>query len=99
MREEIARFCRKIVEALHQSWLSPEERRQREEAEARQRADEARRQQEVEAERRADEEARQKQRELEAQQRAAAQERTEREIAAAIYGPSPSSETSPLNIP
>jgi hypothetical protein len=41
MREEIARFCRKIVEALHASWLSPEERKQREEAEVAARVREA----------------------------------------------------------
>jgi len=32
MREDMARFCNKVVEALHQSWLSPEERKRQEEA-------------------------------------------------------------------
>src|SRR6516162_1963977 len=32
MREDIGNFCRKIVEALHQSWLTPEERREQEAA-------------------------------------------------------------------
>jgi tetratricopeptide (TPR) repeat protein len=87
VREAVERFCRKIVEALQQSWQSPEERRRREEAEAdrqaqeersqqeaaaQRREDEKRRQQEVEAEQREREEARRKNEEAEAQRRAEA---------------------------
>ncbi|HUD87988.1 MAG TPA: toll/interleukin-1 receptor domain-containing protein [Xanthobacteraceae bacterium] len=58
MREAIGHFCRNIVEALHSRWVSPEERRQHEEAEALQRADDERRRQAAEATRRAEAEAR-----------------------------------------
>lgn len=34
MREEIARFCNKIADALHRTWLAPEERKRQEEAQA-----------------------------------------------------------------
>jgi hypothetical protein len=60
MREEIARFCRTIVEALYQSWLTPEERK-RDELEAAQRAEEESRRRQAEADRRAEEEARRRQ--------------------------------------
>jgi flagellar biosynthesis GTPase FlhF len=43
MREDIARFCNKIVDALQRSWASREERAQREEAETRARAEEQQR--------------------------------------------------------
>ncbi|HEY1430134.1 MAG TPA: succinate dehydrogenase, hydrophobic membrane anchor protein [Stellaceae bacterium] len=56
VREEIERFCDKIVEALRKPWVSPEERRKQEEIKAQQRADEKRRRQEAEAARRAEEE-------------------------------------------
>jgi hypothetical protein len=49
MREEIARFCRKIVEALHESWLSPEERIRQEESKAQLRTAQERREREAEA--------------------------------------------------
>jgi TPR repeat protein len=80
MREHIGHFCRKIVETLRQSWLSPEERRQQEEIaakqlaeeESRQRGAEAKRHAETETRRRAEEERRS--REMEAK-RLAEQER------------------------
>jgi hypothetical protein len=67
VREAIERFCRKIVEALQQSWQSPEERKRQEEAAAEQRADEERRQQEAEARQRAEEDARRRKEQAEAQ--------------------------------
>jgi hypothetical protein len=67
VREAVERFCRKIVEALEQSWQSPEERRRREEAEAQTRAEEERRRQDVETKRRAEEDARRRHDEAEAQ--------------------------------
>lgn len=54
MREDVGRFCNKIVEALNRAWRSPEERRQQEEAEARAAAERER--QKAEAIRRAEEE-------------------------------------------
>ncbi len=50
MREEIARFARKIVEALHASWLSPEERQQETEAKRRAEKEARRKQDEAESE-------------------------------------------------
>ena len=67
MREDIARFCNKIVEALHQSWLSPEERQRSEEAAAKQRTEDQRRQQEAETKRHAEEDARRTKDEADAQ--------------------------------
>ena len=58
MREEIARFCRKIVEALDQPWIAPEERRRKEEADAEARAEAEHRKQEAETKWRAEAEAR-----------------------------------------
>jgi formylglycine-generating enzyme required for sulfatase activity len=69
MREEIARFCNKIVEALQQTWLTPEERRRQEEAQAQARAQEERRRQEAEAKHRAEEEARRQKEEEERRRR------------------------------
>jgi TIR domain len=66
MREEIARFCNGIVEALHKPWLSPEERNRRGELE-RQKREEERRRQEPDAKQRADEESHRKRDEAEAQ--------------------------------
>jgi hypothetical protein len=53
VREQIERFCDKIVEALRDPWVSPEERRKQQQIEAQQRAEEERR---AEAARRAEEE-------------------------------------------
>lgn len=78
MREEIARYCNKIVEALHESWLTPDERRQQEEAQAQARAQAELRRQEAEARQRADEEARRQQKEAEEQQRRDAEETRKR---------------------
>ncbi|MGY3591443.1 hypothetical protein ACVIGB_008978 [Bradyrhizobium sp. USDA 4341] len=50
VREQIEHLCQKIVEALNEPWVSPEERRRMEEAEARRQAEEEARQQEAEAE-------------------------------------------------
>jgi formylglycine-generating enzyme required for sulfatase activity len=72
--EEVERFCTHIRDALHRPWVSPEERKQQEEAAARQKSEAERRHQEAEAKRRAEEKARQRtvdedrrQREAEAQ--------------------------------
>jgi lipoprotein NlpI len=72
VREQIERLCQKIVEALSEPWVSPEERRRMEEAEA-----EARRL-EAEAKRREEEEE-QRRTEAEARQRAEEQARLEAE--------------------
>jgi hypothetical protein len=77
VREAIERFCNKIVEALQQSWQSPEERKRREDAEAQTRAEEERRRQEVETKRRAEEDARRRHDEAEA--RRIADERRQQE--------------------
>ena len=88
VREAIERFCGKIVEALNRPWLSPEERRQQEEAEAQERLEVLRRQQEaeakqaVEAERRVQDEKARGQAEVEARQRAE-EDRGRREAAEA----------------
>jgi hypothetical protein len=84
VREAIERFCEKIAEALHEPWISPEERRKQQEIEAQQRAEEDRRaeaarlaeeeRQRVEAARRAEEE---KRRAEAARQAAAKQRRAE----------------------
>jgi TIR domain len=57
-RETIARFCRKIVEALDQPWLSQEERKRIEEAEAQRKEEEEQREKEAQAKRRDSEEER-----------------------------------------
>jgi hypothetical protein len=69
MREEVAGFASKIVKALHQTWLTPDERRRQEEAQAQVRAEEERRQREAEAKRRAEQEARRKKGEEERRRR------------------------------
>jgi hypothetical protein len=68
--ERIEQFCSNISEALRRSWLSPEERRSREEAEAAERAAEEQRRLEAEAKQREKEEERQKQLQAEAYKRA-----------------------------
>ena len=60
VREAIERFCDKIVAALREPWVSPEERRKLQEIEAQQRSEEERRRRETEAERRAGEEKKQR---------------------------------------
>src|SRR5499433_1754886 len=67
-REQIERLCQKIVEALREPWISPEERRRMAEAEARKRAEDEARRLEAEAERRAEESRRRA--EVEARKRA-----------------------------
>ena len=67
MREAIAGFSRKIVDALRQSWLSPEERRQQEEAATQLRVEDEHRRHEAESKRRAEEDAQRKQAEAKAQ--------------------------------
>ena len=56
VRTAIGRFCDRIVEALRQPWVSPEERRKQQEIEAQQRAEEEK--QRAEAARQAEEEKR-----------------------------------------
>ncbi|MFY9989669.1 MAG: tetratricopeptide repeat protein [Rhodoplanes sp.] len=70
VQERIERLCQKIVEALNEPWVSLEQRRQMEEAEARQRAEVDARRLEAEAKRRAEEEENQRRAEAEARQRA-----------------------------
>jgi hypothetical protein len=78
--KQIADFCQDIVETLRKPWVSPEERRRQEEAEARERAENERRQQEAEAQRRAENEARRKKDEAEVQR--LAEERRQQEAEA-----------------
>jgi len=59
VKEMVARFCAQIGDALRQSWVSPEERRQQE-AEAQRQAEDERQRREAEAKRRAKEEKRQR---------------------------------------
>jgi formylglycine-generating enzyme required for sulfatase activity len=74
--EKIEQFCRNILGALHRPWISPQERRRAEEAEARERVEETRRREgAAKAERRAEVE-RHKNAETEARERAE-EERTE----------------------
>ena len=68
VREKVEGFCRQIVEALNQPWMSPEERRM-EEAKARQQAEENAQRLEAEAKRRAEEEEGRKEAEEEARRR------------------------------
>ena len=79
VREAIERFCGKIVEALNRPWLSPEERREQEEAEAQERLEVMRRQQEPEAKQAAEEAARRSKDEAEAQRVAKERQRAEAE--------------------
>jgi tetratricopeptide (TPR) repeat protein len=79
VREAIERFCGKIVDALNRPWLSPEERRQQEEAEAAERLEVLRRQQEAEAKQAAEEAARRSKYEAEAQRVAEERQRAEAE--------------------
>jgi hypothetical protein len=74
VREQIGDFCRKVVEALNEPWVSPEDVRRIEETKARQLAEEQRLK--AEARQRAEEEQRQRQSEAEARLRAE-QERAE----------------------
>ena len=70
-------FCANICKALEQPWLSPEERRQQ--AEARQVADDERRRQEAEVKQRADDEERRRKAEAEERRRVAEEERRRKE--------------------
>jgi hypothetical protein len=90
MREAIGHFCRNIVEALHSRWVSPEERRQHEEAEALQRADDERRRQAVEATRRDEVEARRLQT-IEEQRTAEERHRTKSETDRRVIADEPES--------
>jgi hypothetical protein len=78
MREAIGSFARKIVEALHQPWVSPEERAREAESAARALAEEERRRQEIEARQRAEEETRRREADAEAQR--LAEERRQHEL-------------------
>ena len=86
--EVVERFCAQICDALRQSWVSPEERKQQEEAEAKRRAEEETRQRVAEEERRRreaetaqrrKEEAEAKRREEDERKRAEVQRRAEEE--------------------
>jgi hypothetical protein len=79
---QVARFCRDIVKALEKPWVSPEERKREEEADARRRAEEQRLQREAEAKRQAKEEQRRKEVEAEAQRQAEEQRRKQAEAEA-----------------
>jgi TIR domain/WD domain, G-beta repeat len=79
VREAVERFCSKIVEALHRSWMSPEEQRRQEDVEARERAHHERHREEAEARRRAEEAARSRKDEAEAQSLAEERRRQEAE--------------------
>jgi hypothetical protein len=70
VKREVGRFCTHIRDALCRTWLSPEERKQQEEAAARQKAEAERQRQEAEAKRRSEELVR---------QRAAEEDRRKRE--------------------
>jgi formylglycine-generating enzyme required for sulfatase activity len=69
VKEAIERFCAHISNALHRSWLSPDERKEQEEAAALQRAEAERKRQEAETKRR-EEEARKRAAEAQARERA-----------------------------
>ena len=73
--EAVERFCTHIRDALRRPWISPEERKQQEEAAARQKSEAERRHQEAEAKRRAEEEARQRAVDADRRQREAEAER------------------------
>jgi hypothetical protein len=72
VKRAVERFCGHIRDALYKPWLSPEERKQQEEAAALERAEAERRRQAAEAKRRAEEEA--------ARQRIAEQVQQKREV-------------------
>ena len=84
--QEIGRFCEKIAETLHETWISPDKRRQLED-EARARAeDEARGREQAEAKKRAEEEERVRQ-EAEAKRQAEEKERLRKEALAKQWAP------------
>jgi hypothetical protein len=68
VRREVGRFCADIRDALQRSWVSPEERKQQEEAAALQKAADERQRREIEAKRR-DEETRQQAEQTKARER------------------------------
>jgi len=88
VRRSIERYCRNISNALHKPWMSPLERRRREEEETRQRAEEeerrktaqleAERQAQAERQRHAEEEQRARRAEEDARQRAAEERRRQK---------------------
>jgi TIR domain-containing protein len=75
VKRAVERFCQDIRDALSKSWVSPEERKQQEEAAARDRVEAERQRQGAEAKRRA---------EKEAEQRTADEERRKREAEAEL---------------
>ena len=74
VREQVERLCRKIVEALNEPWVSPEERRREAEAKARQQAEEEALQLEADAKRRVQEDEARRRAEAERQRRAEQEE-------------------------
>lgn len=86
VRRAVGRFCADIRDALNRTWISPEERKQQQEAAVLARAETDRQQREAELKRRADEEARRataeeerRQRETEAERKRAESERQKAE--------------------
>jgi WD40 repeat protein len=75
--ERVEQFCANIVEALRQPWLTPEERRRRQEAETQQRLEDERERHKAEAARQAEEEEKRKKNEAQAQQIAEERRRQE----------------------
>jgi hypothetical protein len=75
VKRQVGRFCTHIRDALYRPWMSPEERKQREELAAQQQAEAERHHHEAEDKRRAEEEARQRRAEEEKQEREAEAER------------------------
>jgi hypothetical protein len=84
VREKIENFCRTIVEALNETWVSPEERQRIAEAKARQLAEEERL--EAEAKQKAEAEQRQRQAEAEAKRRADQEQAEAKRRAAELEG-------------
>ncbi len=74
VREQVELLCRKIVDALNEPWVSPEERQRKQDAIARQRAEEEAQRLQAEAKRRAENEESQRRAEAGAKQRAQEEE-------------------------
>jgi hypothetical protein len=80
VREAIERFCGKIVATLCEPWLSPEQHRKQEDAEATQRVEEEHRRLEADERRRAEKERRRNEDEAEARRLAEQHRRQEAEV-------------------
>ena len=93
VREQIERLCQKIVEALNEPWVPPEERQRMEEAKARQQAEEKARRLLADGKRRA--EAEQHRKQAEPRRRADEEERRKRTEAVARPGAEDEAEAKP----